>query len=408
MGNAIISRRGGGYATIKFENYNPDGNTLVKANSPTALNAGRTDLAGASVGNYALFVGGYGSSTYADVYAYNASLTRSTTTTLSQARYSLAGASVGDYALFAGGLTYSSTSGYILYTKVDAYNSSLTRSTPTSLSVGRCNLAGASVGNYALFAGGYSSYAAGTYIGSSVVNAYNTSLVRSTPTSLSQARGELAATSVGDYALFAGGHIQDSSSTNYSTVDAYSTSLTRSTSTALSSTKYCLAGANVGNYALFAGGFISGTIYSTVDAYNTSLVKSTPTALSEKRFNLAGASAGNYALFAGGSSGTYTPVVDAYDTSLTRSTTTALSQARWELAGASVGNYALFGGGSDSSSKYSTVDAYESMTELTIFKDSKYKFQNMSAESTVSSAFETITVPSPITGYVKVKNTTIS
>ena len=46
----------------------------------------------------------------------------------------------------------------------------------TPLSAARYNLAATSVGNYALFGGGYT----GSY--SNVVDAYNTSLTRSTPT----------------------------------------------------------------------------------------------------------------------------------------------------------------------------------------------------------------------------------
>ena len=72
---------------------------------------------------------------------------------LSVARDSLAGATVGNYALFAGGRTGSSSSASTLST-VDAYSSSLVRSTPTALSVSRNGLVGATVGNYALFAGG--------------------------------------------------------------------------------------------------------------------------------------------------------------------------------------------------------------------------------------------------------------
>jgi len=71
--------------------------------TPTALSAGRQTLAGASVGDYALFGGGHTGS-YSDVVdAYNTSLTRSTPTALSAGRNDLAGASVGDYALFGGG-----------------------------------------------------------------------------------------------------------------------------------------------------------------------------------------------------------------------------------------------------------------------------------------------------------------
>ncbi len=48
----------------------------------------------------------------------------------------------------------------------------------------------------------------------STVDAYNTSLTRSTPTALSVARSYLAATTVGNYALFGGGEYD-------ATVDAY-------------------------------------------------------------------------------------------------------------------------------------------------------------------------------------------
>ena len=186
-----------------------------------------------------------------------------------------------------------------------------------------------------------------------------TDITRSTPTVLSASREYLAGASVGNYALFAGG--SRGSSTHFATVDAYDSSLTRSTPTALGTARGYLAGASVGNYALFAGGQIDNSTYSaTVDAYDSSLTRSTPTALSAARGHLAGASVGNYALFAGGYGSSYVATVDAYDSSLTRSTPTALSTTRSSLAGASVGNYALFAGGSrGSGTHFATVDAYE-------------------------------------------------
>ena len=66
-----------------------------------------------------------------------------------------------------------------------------------ALSVARNSLAATTVGDYALFGGGYPA--------SSVVDAYDTSLTRTTPTPLSVARSGLVATTVGDYALFGGG-----------------------------------------------------------------------------------------------------------------------------------------------------------------------------------------------------------
>ena len=174
-----------------------------------------------------------------------------------------------------------------------------------------------------------------------------------TATPLSVARGYLAGASVGDYALFAGGK----DAYRKTTVDAYDASLTRTTPKALSSARNTLAGASNGNYALFAGGD-DGSYCSTVDAYDASLTHTTPTALSSARRYLAGASVGNYALFAGGDVGASDrDTVDAYDASLTRTTPTALSRARTLLAGASVGNYALFAGGYSGSYR-DTVDVY--------------------------------------------------
>ena len=86
--------------------------------------------------------------------------------------------------------------------------------TVTSLSVARSNMATATVGNYALFGGGGTDYP--DY--KSTVDAYNTSLTRSTPTALSVGRNALAAASIGNYALFGGGAVSTSPK---DTVDVY-------------------------------------------------------------------------------------------------------------------------------------------------------------------------------------------
>jgi hypothetical protein len=189
-----------------------------------------------------------------------------------------------------------------------------------------------------------------------------------------------------------------------SNIDLSDGELIRSTPTALSVARNLLAGASVGNYALFAGGD-SGSYRNTVDAYDTSLTRSTPTALSVERYRLAGASVGNYALFAGGQSGSssYSDAVDAYNASLTRSTPTALSAARYDLAGASAGDYALFAGGYDGSNYYNIVDAYTPpvpVARLYMPIGTKYKF----GESEQTATTNEITVPVPITGYIKFKN----
>ena len=92
------------------------------------------------------------------------------------------------------------------------------------------------------------------------------SLTRTTATPLSEARFDLTATSVGNYALFGGGY----GDTITATVDAYDASLTRTTATPLSEARVYLTATTVGNYALFGGGGYGDTTTATVDAYTVS------------------------------------------------------------------------------------------------------------------------------------------
>ena len=86
------------------------------------------------------------------------------------------------------------------------------------------------------------------------------------------------------------------------------------TATALSTGRYQLAATTVGNYALFGGG-TTNTSNGVVNAYNTSLTMTTATALSTARRQLAATTVGNYALFGGGYNGSYSNVVDVYTAS---------------------------------------------------------------------------------------------
>ena len=84
----------------------------------------------------------------------------------------------------------------------------------------------------------------------------------------------------------------------------------------LSKAKDELAATTVGNYALFGGGFLKGTPCATVDVYDSSLTRTTATDLSEGRRTLAATTVGNYALFGGGYMPTkdesYSAAVDVY------------------------------------------------------------------------------------------------
>ena len=223
--------------------------------------------------------------------------------------------------------------------------------TVTPLSEARFYLAATTVGNYALFGGGEAD--AGY---SNTVDAYDYNLTRSVPTTLITGRYQLAATTVRNYALFGGG---SPTSSFRDTVVAYNSNLTRRQPEPLLIPREALAATTVGNYALFGGGFYANET-DHVDAYSSALSLSTPTALSEARQQLAATTVGNYALFGGGyASGYSISTVDAYDNNLTKSTPTTLSIARNNLAATSVGNYALFGGGIGGVYYSNAVDAYD-------------------------------------------------
>ena len=326
-----------------------------------ALSKGRSGLAAASVGDYALFGGGgglYSADYNCTVDAYSGSLTKVDVLSLSTpGLYDVCAASVGNHALFAGRI------GSVTQCEVIAYDENLTQSFPTDLSRGRRGIATTTNGKYALFGGGYD------YMGySKTVDAYNENLTRTTPTALSQGRDNFAATYFGKYALFGGGY---GPAPSLNTVDAYDDNLTRTTPAALSQARRSLAATSVGKHALFGGGSASHSPYDSyvVDAYDDNLTRTTPTALSQGRSLLAATSLQNYALFGGGDYSTSS--VDVYDERLTRTNPNRLSYGRESLAATSVGNYALFAGGystvyyddEDGESYeeevyYSTVDAY--------------------------------------------------
>ena len=277
-------------------------------------------------------------------------------TALSTTRYDMRAATVGKYALFAGGYISKYSFSYSVSSSVDAYNTSLTKSTPTELSYKRCGHAAASVGGYALFAGGRRNNGLFT-MSQSAVDAYNTSLTRTTATPLVDEIWACAGGSVGGYAVFGGGcdlntdtsHIEPIGGTGV--VQTYDSSLTSSKAAPLSCPRAVHSAATIGNHLLFAGGWndTTGKYLSTVESYDASLTRSTAVELSSAKIDLASATVGEYAMFAGGYKGksdaAYVATVDAYNTALTKTTMPDLSVGRHGLASAVIGDYALFAGG---------------------------------------------------------------
>lgn len=359
------------------------------------LSSARSELAGGSIGRYAVFAGG----STASVDAYDESYLRTTAPQLSVAREYLACASNGTYLLFAGGIAASNRSAV-----VDAYDETLTRTTAPQLSAARAYLAGATVGNHAIFAGGDTGSSSG------IVESYDDGLTRTVMTSLDQWRSTLSGTSTDDYAIFAGGGV----STKSAIVDAYDSFLTHVSATQLSVARTELSGASVGGYALFAGGDRSSTssyavASPVVDAYDSFMTRTTATALSTARFELAGVSIDGFAIFAGGrtdSSSDYeVATVDAYDTSLTRRSLPDLSVARSWLAGSAAGDSAVFAGGRANRSTQYTVDAYKMAygLNLTIPAWSKYSIAGVTTEEQLALEDTNVSAlaDTPFNGYIK-------
>ena len=292
---------------------------------------------------------------------------------LSVGRYWIEATTVGNYALFGGGVS-GYNNNYTYHSTVDAYDTSLTRTTSTSLSKGRDMFAATTVGNYALFGGGSTN---DTYY--STVDAYNTSLTRTTATSLSKGRNVLSATTVGDHALFGGGFGNTSrGGKNYlSTVDAYNTSLTRTTATALSAARYKMSATTVGNYALFSGGS-SSSVFAEI--YDSSLTKiSNSYKFSKISFGMMAASIENYAIFAGGTTSSRIPPsasdqysdAIAFNENLTNVSIKSLSSPRWNSAATNINKkYAIFSG--DGDSNITSIDAYDSELTLTTINSAFY------------------------------------
>lgn len=228
-------------------------------------------------------------------------------------------------------------------------------------------LAAASIGDYGLFAGGSTT--------STQVTSYNGSLQKGTPTALSASKRHHSGQCNSEYALFAGGVAASGNGTVYDTVEGYSSSLQKS-STTLGSPRYSMASACTGDYtyAVFAGGLSSGGGVSiTVDSYNASMQRFNTPNLTTAVSDFAGGNAGVYAIFAGGkASNGYSTRVAAYNNSLQKSIPTPLSVGRASMAAANIINttnakdYILFAGGWDGFSEKTLIEGYNASLQQTI------------------------------------------
>ncbi len=213
-------------------------------------------------------------------------------------------------------------------------------------SLPRTGVAATSVGSFALFAGGITRFDNV----SDVVDVFNTETRQWSTAKLSQPRLNAYTASVGQLALFAFGEVGNVSKT----VDIFDASSGEwSTYPLCTEVASITATSYVGNYTLYWGEANNATVVCRFDpiAHQWTVEEIGP----YRHRVPAAASVGKYALFAGGTlelNGTTTAsnLVSIFDSETLQWSTATLSQARYSLAATSTGDYAFFGGGLASSS----------------------------------------------------------
>ena len=330
MADQYVLFGGGGHGSFSavVDVFKVDGDTLsAVTDHGLALSEARGYPAAASCGNYILFAGGWGFFDTVDVFHVTASGVEAVTghgLSLSEARAELAAARVGNYIVFGGGWN-GSFSAVVDVFKVDGDTLSAVTDHGLALSEARDTLAAASCGNYILFAGGEKQ----TGVSSSVIDIFkvNSDGTFETVThnlSLSQARRGLAAARVGNYIVFGGGWNDYSSPEYFDTVDVFHVTANGIEAVtdhglSLSAPRGGLAAATIGNHVLFAGGWdATDSESNVVDVFKVTengveAVTGHGLSLSQPRADLAGASIGNYAVFAGGyANDSYFNTVDVF------------------------------------------------------------------------------------------------
>ncbi|MDB5323884.1 MAG: kelch repeat-containing protein [Phycisphaerales bacterium] len=269
--------------------------------SRAMLSQHRTAIAATTVGTKALFAGGGdGFTLYDTVDIYDDATGRWSTAKLSQARQAPAATSVGTKAFFAGGVpeesrrldiyddatdtwstgklsrphvTAATTVGHLAFfaggreadgspsNVVDVYNARTghwsTKTLPSPANFDQ----GTTVGSKAMFAGGTVPDGHGNQVPSDVVNIYDAMTGQWSLAHLSQARFVLAATTVGDKAMFAGGTYVDADGAyqGSAVLDVYDSSTGEWSTTQLAQPRAQLGATTVGDTAFFAGGYDPGS-----------------------------------------------------------------------------------------------------------------------------------------------------
>ncbi|WP_424101162.1 LamG-like jellyroll fold domain-containing protein [Moorena producens] len=353
-------------------------NFLERYNGPKLFSTAN-DLAATTVGNLVIFAGGSNddneNTDIVDVFEYqNGTLVRKEhNLKLSEKRDGSAATTVGNFAIFAGGFYKN-----ILSDTVDVFEykdgTLVRKELNLKLSEERTLLVATTVGNLAIFAGGNTLQTSNASDAVDVFEYKDGTLVeKPLDLKLSQRRYDLAATTVGSLAIFAAGEYGGFDPSYSDAVDVFeyrngNLVEKQGHNLTLSVARRSLAATTVGNLAIFAGGYDGNSDVDTVDVFeyqNGTLVKHEHNLeLSVARSSLAATTVGNLAIFAGGRSdgGSYVDTVDVFEyqngTLVKKDIDLTLSEKGNLLAATTVGNLAIFAGGINYDGYSDAVDVF--------------------------------------------------
>ena len=314
-------------------------NKLLRYGDIGTTTTGRTSAVSGANSNYAIFAGGdlTINTLFNNVDAFDSNYTYTEATTLHSPKTYLASASSETHVLISGGATGSDGHYNITTNITEAFDNNLTKSTATSLSFDRAALCGGDIGNYHVIHGGMRRTT--TY---SAVDFYqHGTLTRSNSTSSIALTGHCSAKTP-NHLIFASG-FSSRNVLEYSTKAlVYNNDLTY-TSIDFNTPRWQSTGTYVGDYALFAGGVVNNnTIYDVINVYDDNLTQSIlhlPTPL----WQCGSGSIGSYAAIAGGYDGTNAVgSVESYNVNLVRETIEPLSSPNSYIPSATINNSIIF------------------------------------------------------------------
>ena len=288
--NAVVfaggSVRGGGSTLDTVDALDSQ---LVKS-SLTSLNSATHSLSAASTGNYAVFAAGWRGSFSNVVYAYDSDYSKYSPYSLEKAATDVCGASTPNYAVFFGGRV-SSTWGDNC-SQICKYSTDLTRSISHMTDGISSGMVSASVGNFVLLGGGLT-YSASN---SDQVRVYDaTTITALSNRSFGQRRTGMCTCSTTDYAIFAGGSVEGTSTNN---IAAFDSELTLKTDAEPLSVA---AGGSLTGGSIQEFGVINLGEYNLLECYDGQLNKQVMTLEDDFKFtNKCSCNVGEYLVFAGG------------------------------------------------------------------------------------------------------------